>query len=111
MQNTPILTKTVTAAAPIAGALFIGFNGELTPAGGDPYGVTDYAASKAGDRVAIVVLGTAKATAGTAFPSGTDLAVGPDGKAVVVANGARRVAKAVGASSGDGAIVEVLMRP
>ena len=110
MQYTPILTKTRTVPAAIAAARFAGFNGELTPAGARPFGVTEYAGGKAGDDVSLVVLGTAMVTAGVAFGRGAELAVGPDGKAVLAGAGAVR-AIAVEAASGDGAITEILLVP
>ncbi len=104
-----ILALTSVATAAVSANTFVGYDGQTAAAGTDALGIADYDAAT-GDSFAITVLGTQRVKAGGAFNAGDQLQVGPDGKAVVLADG-KPVAKALQDSAGDGAIVTVLRTP
>lgn len=110
-QKISILTLTVFAAAAIAAERFITASGAYPTARQGAYGVTATSADAAGDAVPVDVLGTAVVTAGGVFAKDASLAVGANGKAVAAEAGDVIVARAVQASTGDGARVEVFLIP
>ena len=110
LPHIPIMALTVpSAAAPVNGNRFIGFNDQHAAAGAPAQGISDYDAA-AGDAFAVTVLGTQRVLAGGPFARGAELQSGADGKAVVKAAGVK-VARALQDSAGDGTIVTVLLTP
>lgn len=110
MQKTPILTLTALAAAALAAERFITASGAYPTARQGAWGATVTAASL-GSPVAVDVLGTTIATAGGAFSKDASLAVGTSGKLVAAESGDVIVARALAASTGDGARVQVFLIP
>lgn len=109
MQKTPALTLTRTLAAATLAGTFVGYSGEVTPAGERPLGVTIYDGAK-GDAVAVDALGTTIVRAGAAFGQGDSLQVGPDGAAVPAGAGAA-IARAMQPANAAGAAVEIFLLP
>ncbi|MCP4105485.1 MAG: DUF2190 family protein [Desulfobacteraceae bacterium] len=77
---------TITAAAPIIGKLFVGYNGEHTEAGESARGVAYYNADE-GRPVAIVTGGTSLVTVGAPVEAGDEIASDAMGRAVPAATG------------------------
>ncbi len=108
--HTPVLALTVASlAAAAAPSRFIGHDSQIAAAGTPALGISDYAGDL-GAAVAVTVLGTQRVEAGGAFNAGDSIEVGADGKAVVLAAGAK-VAVALQDAAGDGDFVTVLLTP
>lgn len=104
-----VLTLSVVATAALTRYRAATGAGALPAAGGRVLGLADFDGA-AGDRVSLGVLGTAIAEAGGAFAIDAALEVDAVGR-LVAKNAGVTVARALAASSGAGAQVEVLLIP
>ncbi len=106
-QKISLLTLSLLAAGALEPERFVTVGGVYATAAGNADGVSCTKAAS-GERFPADALGTSIVTAGGAFDKGDYLQVGANGKAVELASGIP-VAKALQASTGDGARVEVLL--
>ena len=111
MQKTSILTLTVIAAGVLAAERFVTASGAYPTARAGALGVTHTSAAAAGTAVPVGVLGTEVITAGGIFAKDASLAVGTSGKALAAEAGDVVVGRAMSASTGDGARVEIFLIP
>lgn len=110
--NVSLLTLTVAAAGALAGSRFVTQAGGYPAAGGTAVGVSRTSAVAAGDLVPVDVLGTAIVETGAAITLDAALQVDATGRVVPLTVGSKTpVARAMGAASGAGAFIEVLLVP
>lgn len=106
----PLLTKTFTASGTIAQARFVTPAVAQAGAGVNTLGVASVAAVS-GDKLPVVVLGTAVVEAGAAVSIGATIKTDANGKAITWATSGAKVALALSAASADGDSIEVLLIP
>jgi hypothetical protein len=115
MQKITILTLTRVAAAAVATARFVDFDGtQCDVAGAKPMGVSVNAAA-IGEAFPVDVLGTTKIEAGAAIALGakglTPVKTDANGKAIAQGGVGEIAGYALQAAAGDGQIIEVLLTP
>lgn len=115
MQKTPILTLTRVAAAAVATARFVDFDGtQCDVAGAKPMGVSVNPAA-IGEAFPVDVLGTTKVEAGAAIALGakglTPVKTDVDGRAIAQAGAGEIAGYALQAAGAAGAVIEVLLTP
>ncbi len=110
-QSTPILTLTVTASGAIAANRFVTPAGAQAGADANTLGVSQLAASGAGVKIPVVVLGTAVVEAGAAVAAGATLESDASGRAVTWATSGPKIAIALDAAGAAGDFIEVLTIP
>ncbi len=108
--NLAILTLTVAAAGAVAANRFVTAAGAYPSAAAKGLGATRSAATAAGELLPVDVLGTTVVEAGGAFAKDAALELDATGRVVVRSSGVG-VARALEASAGAGAFVEVLLTP
>lgn len=112
MPQMPILTRSITAAGPIAVKRFINFaKGQNAVAGAAVLGVSDYAASGAGKQIAVTVLGVAEVETGAAVAEGDIIKSDATGRAIPQGGAGATVARALSAAAGAGGTIDVLLIP
>ena len=107
-MNISILTLTVAAAAALSANRFVTVAGAVPAANANCLGVTRTSAAAVGDLVPVDVAGTTLVEASAAIALGAAVTTTNDGRAVTHSTGAV-LARALGAASGAGALVEVLL--
>ena len=111
LTETPILTKTVKAAAATEANRFVEHDGSAPTAGGSTYGVTR-AKAKANERVAVTVLGTAiVATSAAAVAVGDKLEALANGTVKKHDGAGVTVGRALTAVPAAGGDIEALLIP
>lgn len=110
--NIPLLTLTVIASVALANNRAVNQAGAMPAAGALAFGITRSDAA-IGDPTPVDVMGTAIAEAGAAFNRDVPLMVGNDGKLIAHDGDGDKhaIARSLEASTGDGAMVEVLLTP
>lgn len=117
MQKTPILTLTSVAAAAVAAARFVDFDGTQSDvAGSKPMGVSVNKAAQ-GEAFPVDVLGTSKVEAGAAIALGakglTPVMTAADARVIAHDGDAAKVIAgyALQPASGAGVVIEILLTP
>jgi hypothetical protein len=107
-----LLALSATAAGVIAQNRFVGFdNAQASAQGQRVKGVADYATSAAGQPLTITVKGTAFVEAGGAFNPGDQIIADAQARGIAATQASDYVkGEALEASSGAGAIVEILLK-
>lgn len=110
MQQSPVLSLTVSPATVVAAARFVDFAGNHAADGELPLGVSAYGAAIGVD-LSVRVLGTAMLEAGGAIAAGGPIKPAADGsgKGVAQAGAGPIGAYALQAAAADGDIIEVLV--
>lgn len=112
MQQKPILTESIVAAAAIVAQRFVGFDDlQASVAGQAVLGVSDYEASAAGKAIAVTVLGTTKVEAGAAVARGDLVKSDANARAIPQGGAGKVVARALTGTNVVGALIEVLLIP
>lgn len=110
--NIATLTLTVVAAAALSANRFVTQAGAYPEAGAAAFGVTRTSAAQPGDLVPVDVQGTAIVETGAAITADAPLMVDAEGRVVPLTVGAKSpVGRAMGAATGAGALIEVLLVP
>jgi hypothetical protein len=110
-QSVSVLALSVTSAGAITRGRAVGFDGaQIAAANARLFGIARFAATAAGEDVAIDVLGTAVAEAGAAIARGAQLGTDAQGRLVTWSSGPV-VGVALQAASGAGQFFEALLTP
>lgn len=110
-QSKSVVTLSVVAAGAIATARFVTPVGAQAGADANTLGVSRFAASAAGERVAVDALGTAVVEAGAAVSAGATIKSDASGRAITWATSGAKVALALEAATAAGQMIEVLLVP
>lgn len=109
-QSRPILTLNRVATATLAACRFISPTGANPTGAGNVLGIIPMPALAIGDRVPVVVQGTAPMECSAAIADGALIEVLADGRGVTKTAGIA-VARALEAGAGAGSVIEVLLLP
>lgn len=110
-QFRDILTLPIAVTGVVAANRFVTPAGAQAAADANTIGVAASAAGAAGERIPVIVVGTAAVTAGAAITRGATLKVDAQGRAIPWATAGARVAIALEAAAGAGELIEVLLLP
>lgn len=115
MQKTPILTLTRIPTAAVTKLRFVDFDGSpVDAAGAKPIGVATTDA-KAGEALAVDVLGTTKVEAGASIPLGakglTPVKADADGRAIPHGGAGEVAGYALQTANAAGHVIEILLTP
>lgn len=109
-QATSLLALTVVLAGTVAANRFVTPAGIQAGADANTLGVSR-SAGVSGEKITVDAIGTAVVEAGAAITAGATLETDASGRAVTWATSGGKVAIALQAASGAGAMIEVLLLP